>query len=230
MNKVIVLLSGGVDSVTALYKSFKENEILAGLSFDYGSKHNKKELQMAKYHCSNLNLKHQIIKLDFIKELFISHLLSSGGEIPEGHYQDSSMKQTVVPFRNGIMLSIAAGYAESINAQGVLIAAHTGDHAIYPDCRNDFMESMGSSLSKGTYANIKLLRPFIGLDKSQIISIGEKLNIDYRKTWSCYKGEKIHCGKCGTCIERREAFIKAGVFDPTEYESVEPLPSKKNDQ
>lgn len=228
MKNIIVLLSGGVDSVTSLYHSMKDFNVVANLTFDYGSKHNKKELEMSVFHSQKLNLKHHIIKLDFIGDLFESALLKSGGEIPEGHYEDNSMRKTVVPFRNGIMLSIATGLAESIEAKAIVIAAHTGDHAIYPDCRDDFMNSMEQTISYGTYDDIKLLRPFIGLDKSKIIKIGDELNIDYKKTWSCYKGNEIHCGKCGTCVERREAFIKAGVEDPTVYESLEPIPRKNN--
>ena len=136
------------------------------------------------------------------------------------------MKKTVVPFRNGIMLSIAAGFAESKGAQGLVIAAHSGDHAIYPDCREDFMHSMGDAIRLGTYAQIELLRPFINTDKAGIAKAGQALGIDHSKTWSCYVGGEMHCGECGTCVERREAFILAGVPDPTDYLSLSPLPPK----
>lgn len=224
--KVIVLLSGGIDSVTALYESSEKYDVVGAVSFNYGSKHNDRELPMAGYHCDQLDIKHEIVRLDFINDLFSSDLLQSGGTIPDGHYEEQTMKQTVVPFRNGIMLSIAAGYAESISAEGLVIAAHAGDHAIYPDCRETFMSAIGEAIESGTYANIKLIRPFIDFDKSQIVSLGSKIGIDYAKTYSCYKGEAVHCGTCGTCVERREAFIKAGVEDPTMYLSTGPLPPK----
>ncbi len=167
-----------------------------------------------------------MIGLGFINELFASDLLQSGGEIPDGHYEEVSMKQTVVPFRNGIMLSIAAGFAESVGAGGLVIAAHAGDHAIYPDCRETFMQSMGDAIRLGTYAEVELLRPFIHFTKAQIAARGHELGVDFAKTWSCYKGKEIHCGTCGTCVERREAFEVAGVPDPTVYENTAPLPAK----
>jgi 7-cyano-7-deazaguanine synthase len=156
--------------------------------------------------------------------LFKSDLLRSGGDIPEGHYAEESMKKTVVPFRNGIMLSIAAGFAESIGADAVTIAAHSGDHAIYPDCREPFMRAMGEAMEQGTYAGIKLLRPFIDMDKAAIARRGAELGVDFAETWSCYKGGEIHCGVCGTCVERREAFLLAGLQDPTVYEQTPELP------
>ena len=218
--KVVVLISGGMDSVTALYDAVQKqrHEVAAGLSFDYGSKHNHRELPFAKWHCAKLGIAHEIVPLDFMDRLFDSHLLKSGGDIPEGHYEAENMKQTVVPFRNGIMLSIAAGFAESIGAQGLVIAAHSGDHAIYPDCREDFMGPMADAIRAGTYAGIEVLRPFIDMRKEDIAQHGAELGIDFSQTWSCYKGEEIHCGQCGTCVERKEAFELAGVTDPTEYQ------------
>ena len=155
---------------------------------------------------------------------FKSDLLRSGCDIPEGHYAEESMKKTVVPFRNGIMLSIAAGFAESIGADAVTIAAHSGDHAIYPDCREPFMRAIGEAMEQGTYAGIKLLRPFIDMDKAAIARRGAELGVDFAETWSCYKGGEIHCGVCGTCVERREAFLLAGLQDPTVYEQTPELP------
>ena len=149
--------------------------------------------------------------------LFRSDLLKSGGEIPDGHYKEQSMKRTVVPFRNGIMLSITAGFAESIDAEGIGIAAHTGDHTIYPDCRSEFMTSISEAISLGTFANIQILRPFIDIDKTAIVKIGQSLDVQYQYTYSCYKGFESHCGDCGTCVERKEAFQLANVDDPTEY-------------
>lgn len=136
------------------------------------------------------------------------------------------MKQTVVPFRNGIMLSIASGLAESIGAQALVIAAHAGDHAIYPDCREEFMRAIGEAVRQGTYAGIEILRPFIHFTKAQIAGRGHEMGVDFSKTWSCYKGAAIHCGSCGTCVERREAFILAGLPDPTPYADASPLPPK----
>ncbi len=223
--KAIVLCSGGMDSVTALYQAHREHEVAGALGFHYGSKHNDRELPCARYHADKLGVPFRVVSLDFMDALLDSHLLRSGGDIPDGHYAEETMKQTVVPFRNGILLSIAAGYAESAGAGGVLIAAHSGDHAIYPDCREPFMEAMGRAMETGTYPGIRLLRPFIALDKTGIVRIGVELGIDYARTWSCYKGGERHCGVCGTCVERREAFLQAGVTDPTEYEKTPPLPA-----
>ena len=223
--KVCVLLSGGMDSVCVFHHARREHEVAACLSFDYGSKHNARELRFAKSHAAAHGVRHEVITLDFIDSLFASDLLRSGGEIPEGHYAEESMKKTVVPFRNGIMLAIAAGFAESIGAGAVVIAAHSGDHAIYPDCREPFMRSMADAMSEGTYAGIRLLRPFIAMDKAAIARRGAELGVDFAATWSCYKGGEIHCGVCGTCVERREAFLLAGLPDPTRYEQTPPLPA-----
>ena len=180
---------------------------------------------MAKWHADKLGVPHLIIPLAFIGEQFASDLLASGGEIPKGHYEEQTMRKTVVPFRNGIMLAIATGYAESIGAEGLVIAAHSGDHAIYPDCREPFMLAMATAMGEGTYAEIQLLRPFIAMDKTAIARRGVELGIDFSETWSCYKGGEIHCGVCGTCVERREAFILAGLPDPTRYERTPTLPT-----
>jgi 7-cyano-7-deazaguanine synthase len=224
--KVVVLLSGGMDSVAAFYDAMSQHEVVAAISFDYGAKHNHKEIPFAAYHCTKFSVEHRVISLDFVGELFKSDLLKSGGAIPDGHYEEQTMKSTVVPFRNGIMLSIAAGLAESKEAAGLVIAAHAGDHAIYPDCREEFMKSMAAAIRVGTYAGIRLLRPFISMTKADIASRGHSLGIDFSQTWSCYKGDAIHCGTCGTCVERREAFIVAGIPDPTEYASNEALPPR----
>jgi 7-cyano-7-deazaguanine synthase len=224
--KVVVLCSGGMDSVTALYWAQREHQLTAAVSFDYGAKHNHREIPFAAEHAAQLAARHETIGLDFVNRLFASDLLKSGGSIPEGHYEAENMKQTVVPFRNAIMLSIACGFAESVGAEGLVIAAHGGDHAIYPDCREDFMRAMGDAMRLGTYAEVKLLRPFIALNKAQIAAEGIRLGVDFSRTWSCYKGGAVHCGKCGTCVERREAFAQAGIADPTVYASSEPLPTK----
>ncbi len=224
--KVVVLCSGGMDSVTALHWARREHAVVAAVSFDYGAKHNHCEIPFAAEHVRAISARHEVIALDFVNRLFASDLLKSGGEIPEGHYEAENMRQTVVPFRNAIMLSIACGFAESVGAEGLVIAAHGGDHAIYPDCREEFMRAMGDAMRLGTYAAVKLLRPFITMNKGQIAAAGARLGVDFSRTWSCYVGGAVHCGKCGTCVERREAFAHAGLADPTEYASVDPLPTK----
>ncbi len=224
--KVVVLCSGGMDSVTALHWARREHTVAAAVSFDYGSKHNHREIPFAAEHARAIGARHEIIALDFVNRLFASDLLQSGGAIPEGHYEAANMKQTVVPFRNAIMLSIACGFAESVDAEGLVIAAHGGDHAIYPDCREDFMRAMGDAMRLGSYAGVKLLRPFIALSKGGIAAEGARLGVDFSRTWSCYVGAAVHCGKCGTCVERREAFAQAGLADPTTYASRDQLPAK----
>lgn len=226
MSKTLVLFSGGMDSTAALYWARKEHEVVGAVSFDYGAKHNHKEIAFAQWHCRQFDLRHDIVALPFINELFTSDLLKSGGDIPEGHYADENMKRTVVPFRNGIMLAIACGIAESRGAEALVIAAHSGDHAIYPDCREPFMQGIAEAMRQGTYAHIELLRPFIDTDKTGIAKLGHELGIDFAQTWSCYKGGDIHCGTCGTCVERRESFQQAGLPDPTAYLVSGPLPTQ----
>jgi len=215
-----------MDSVTALYHTAKKFDLVAAVSFDYGAKHNDKEIPFAAVHCRKLGIRHEVISLAFMNQHFKSDLLKSGGEIPEGHYEELTMRQTVVPFRNGIMMAIVAGFAESIGAEGLVIAAHSGDHAIYPDCREDFMKSMGEAIRLGTYKQIEIIRPFIAMGKAEIAKRGFEMGVDFSQTWSCYKGGDVHCGKCGTCVERREAFLVAGIKDPTVYEEADPLPGK----
>jgi 7-cyano-7-deazaguanine synthase len=224
--KVVVLCSGGMDSVTALHWARREHEVVAAVSFDYGAKHNHREIPFAREHATALGVRHEVIALDFVARLFASDLLKNGGAVPDGHYEAENMKQTVVPFRNAIMLSIACGFAESVGAEALVIAAHGGDHAIYPDCREEFMRAMGDAMRLGTYAGVHLLRPFIAMNKGQIAAEGTRLRVDFARTWSCYKGGATHCGTCGTCVERREAFMQAGLADPTEYASRAPLPPK----
>ena len=226
IKKVVVLCSGGMDSVVALYQAAREHEISAVLSFHYGAKHNDREIPFAAFHAAKLNVPHITIPLHFIGDLFESDLLKKGGDIPKGHYEEGTMKQTVVPFRNGIMLAAAAGLAESQGANGLVIAAHSGDHAIYPDCREEFMRSMSDAIRLGTYASIDVLRPFISMTKADIARLGLEYGVDFAQTWSCYVGGEAHCGECGTCVERREAFLLASISDPTLYLSTNPLPPK----
>ena len=210
---MIIIYSGGMDSTVLLHEYQKE--IKLAVSFNYGSKHNDMEYKYAKNNCDDLGIKIIRIDLPFINQYFNSDLLKSGKEIPEGHYEDLSMKRTVVPFRNGIMLSIACGIVESIGAKKVLIANHAGDHAIYPDCRKTFIEAMNEAMAYGTYENINILAPYTGLTKRQIALRGKELGVDFTKTYSCYNGREKHCGRCGTCVERIEALQG---FDNTEYD------------
>lgn len=217
MKDSLIIVSGGVDSVTLLYE--KQAEIALGISFDYGSNHNAREIPFAQLHCERLGIPHIIIPLDFVHQYFKSSLLEGAEAIPEGHYTAENMKSTVVPFRNGIMLSIAVGIAESKGLKKVLIANHAGDHSIYPDCRPEFIEAINQAAIAGTYIDVNVVAPYTQLSKAEICAIGKRLGIDYSQTWSCYKGEEKHCGKCGTCVERQEAFRLAGIEDKTEYET-----------
>lgn len=216
MKNAILILSGGVDSVTMLYDY--QDQIALAVSFDYGSNHNAREIPFAKLHCERLGIPHMVIPLSFMAEHFKSSLLEGSEAIPEGNYDDDNMKSTVVPFRNGIMLSIAVGLAESRGLKHVMMANHGGDHAIYPDCRPEFVDAFSEAARTGTYEGVTLLSPYTNLTKADIVRRGKALNIDYSETWSCYKGGDKHCGLCGTCRERREAFAEAGVEDNTLYE------------
>lgn len=217
--KTIAVLSGGMDSSTALaFMRSLDYEVVGALSFWYGSKHNDREYVSAQNVAAHYNIPIVQARLDFVAQHFASDLLLTGGDVPEGHYADPSMQRTVVPFRNGIMLAIAAGYAESKGANGVILGNHFGDHAIYPDCREEFAEAMRNAIELGTYAKIQLLTPFQRMTKTQIAEEGARLCVPFELTYSCYKGGEKHCGKCGTCVERKEAFRDAGLDDPTEYE------------
>ncbi len=216
MKDSIIIVSGGMDSVTLLY-DYKDR-ISLGVSFDYGSNHNAKEIPFARWHCEQLGIEHITIDLAFMPKYFKSSLLEGADAIPEGHYADENMKSTVVPFRNGIMLSIAAGIAESRGLKYVMMANHGGDHTIYPDCRPEFVEAMSEATKAGTFPGIEILAPYTDITKADIAMRGKALGIDYSKTWSCYKGGDVHCGKCGTCMERKEALRDAGIADTTIYE------------
>ena len=206
-----------MDSVTLLYE-YRDRVALA-VTFDYGSNHNRREAAFAKLHCERLGIEHLLIPLNFIHDYFKSSLLEGADAIPEGHYAAENMKSTVVPFRNGIMLSIACGIAESRGLKNVMIANHFGDHSIYPDCRAGFVEAMSQAMSEGTYDGVKVFAPYTGISKTDIARHGATLGIDYTETYSCYKGGAKHCGKCATCVERKEALHDAGIDDRTEYEA-----------
>lgn len=212
----LLILSGGMDSTTLLY-DYQERIALA-VSFDYGSNHNAREIPFAQLHCQRLGIEHLVIPLAFMGQYFKSSLLEGGNAIPEGHYADENMKSTVVPFRNGIMLSVAVGLAESRELQYVMMANHGGDHTIYPDCRPEFVEAFNAAARAGTFVGIGLLSPYTHISKADIARRGKELGIDYAETWSCYKGGEKHCGRCGTCVERHEALAEAGIIDDTEYE------------
>ena len=201
-----------MDSVTLLH-DYRERIALA-VSFDYGSNHNAREIPFARLHCERLGIRHVVIPLSFMAEHFKSSLLDGADAIPEGNYDDENMQSTVVPFRNGIMLSVAVGMAESAGLKYVMMANHGGDHAIYPDCRPEFVEAART----GTYVGVQLLSPYTHLTKADIARRGKQLGIDYSETWSCYKGGEVHCGRCGTCVERREALAEAGIEDKTVYQ------------
>lgn len=216
MKDSAIIVSGGMDSITLLYD--KKDEIALAVSFDYGSNHNAREIPLAALHCKRLGIEHIVIPLDFMPQYFNSSLLQGAEAIPEGHYADENMKSTVVPFRNGIMLSIAVGMAESRGLTRVFIANHGGDHSIYPDCRPEFVKAISDAAVAGTYTKTRIEGPYTNITKADIASIGKRLGIDYTETWSCYKGGRKHCGCCGTCVERREALAEAGIEDKTEYE------------
>lgn len=211
----IIILSGGMDSVTLLH--YRKEEIALAVSFDYGSNHNGREIECAAWQCSQLGIPHIIIPLSFMGQYFESSLLGGADAIPKGEYDTENMKSTVVPFRNGIMLAVACGLAESRHLKHVMMANHGGDHAIYPDCRPEFTKAMSEAMKAGTYEGVTLIDPFTHLTKAQIASIGKELGVDYSHTYSCYCGGEYHCGECGTCRERRQAFLEAGVNDPTFY-------------
>lgn len=222
--KVVVILSGGMDSTTLLY------DVVAtygcantfAISFNYGQNHSK-ELEGAKKTCEKLHVNQKIVDISFMGKdlLFGSSLVSGSDQIPEGNYDDENMKSTVVPNRNMILISMAAGYAISLDAQILFYGAHAGDHAIYPDCRPEFVTKMQEVLSLCDWKPVKLEAPYLYADKGDIAVIGQHLGVDYSLTWTCYKGGEKACGKCGSCRERLEAFEKAGTTDPVPYEEEE---------
>ena len=215
----VIVVSGGMDSTTMLYEY--RSEIALAITFDYGSTQNAREREFAILHCRRLGIEHLIIPLDFMHRYFKSALLQGPEAIPDGHYADDNMRATVVPFRNGIMLAIACGIAESRGLRRVMIANHSGDHTIYPDCRPEFVDAMSSAMSAGTYEGVTVWAPYTDISKADIARRGAALGLDYSLTYSCYKGGERHCGTCGTCVERREALAGAGVADPTPYENEE---------
>jgi 7-cyano-7-deazaguanine synthase len=215
--KTVIAFSGGMDSATLLYQLLHAGDEVFCVNFDYGSKHGAQERKYAAEFCRTLGVSYREIALPFINQLFRSNLLQSGGEIPKAGYDKATMAQTVVPGRNSIFMSILAGYAESIGASRIAIANHAGDHYLYPDCRPEWVAAMSLTIFHSSDHKVRLFAPFAHMDKSSICQLGESLNVPYENTWSCYVGGEQHCGSCGTCRERKQAFIAAGVEDPTSY-------------
>ena len=215
--KAVVLFSGGLDSTVLVQQLIHDQASVRLLSINYGQRH-KKELSHSARIATSMNLPHRILDLPDLAELLSgSSLTDSSVELPEGHYAEESMKSTVVPNRNMILLAMAAGYALSIDFDTVAYAAHAGDHTIYPDCRPVFADAMQNALQLADWKDLRLHRPFVNLTKAELVRIGAKLGAPLHLTWSCYAGEESHCGKCGTCVERKEAFEVAKITDPTEY-------------
>jgi 7-cyano-7-deazaguanine synthase len=214
----LISLSGGLDSTTLLAYLLNQNYKIECVGFYYGSKHNKYEIEAAKNVAKYYGVKYELIKLDEFMSHFQSNLLKTGGDIPEGHYSEESMKLTVVPARNIIFISILSGFAWSRNIKHVALGVHASDRHIYPDCRKPFIEAMEKAVELGTDGNVKLLAPFIDMEKWDIVKVGTELKAPYELTRSCYKDQPVACGKCGTCTERKEAFQRNGLVDPIQYE------------
>lgn len=215
MKHVVALLSGGLDSAVLLYRLLAEGHRVTALSVDYGQRH-ARELVAARAIADSQSVPLRVVQVPSIASLLVSSQTNSC-DVPHGHYADESMRVTVVPNRNMIMLAIAAGVAWSMKAQAIAYAAHRGDHAIYPDCRPEFVRAMDLALDSAHYEPLDLLAPFLATTKGRIVEIGSELAVPFGLTYSCYEGAVLHCGKCGTCVERIEAFRNAGVPDPTEY-------------
>lgn len=220
-SKAIAIVSGGMDSVTLVHHLHALGHEVIVASFDYGQRH-KKELEFAKAVADRFDLNHHLIDLSNITKLIATSALTSDSiEVPDGHYAEQTMRQTVVPNRNAIMLNVAAGLAIQVEAQHIATGVHAGDHYIYPDCRPQFISSLEAMLKIANEGFIdpefSILAPFVNSTKGEIARRGDELNVPWEKTWSCYKGGEIHCGSCGTCFERREAFAEFNLHDPTEY-------------
>jgi 7-cyano-7-deazaguanine synthase len=220
--ETLIIYSGGLDSTVLLYDLHAAGDALNALSVNYGQRHSC-ELTRAAGICAHLNVAHKVADLSSIQSLLAgSSLTSPEIDVAEGHYTEENMKTTVVPNRNMILLALATGHALSIGAQRVAYAAHRGDHAIYPDCRNEFADAMAAAMALCDWNKVELSRPFVDWTKADIVRRGAELGVPFEQTWSCYKGGEQHCGRCGTCIERREAFDLAGVADPTDYANDAP--------
>lgn len=212
--KVVVVLSGGVDSTTLLYRLVQEGKQCFAITFDYGQKSAHQERKMTYYTCADRGVPQEVVDLSEVQRLINNSALTGDIPMPEGRYDGENMKATVVPGRNLMMASIAAAYASNIGAQAIALGVHMGDHAIYPDCRPEFVDALRTVLARSTEPGIDVFTPYLFYTKGQIIQDGITLNVDYEYTWSCYVGGKTPCGKCGTCVERAEAFAQNGIEDP----------------
>jgi 7-cyano-7-deazaguanine synthase len=217
--KAVVLFSGGLDSTVLVHHLLQEKADLKLLSIDYGQRHHK-EIISSTQIAESLGVPHFVLSLPSLGQLLGGSALTDQEiSLPEGHYAEESMKATVVPNRNMILLSLAAGHAISLKYDTVAYAAHAGDHTIYPDCRPEFADSMAHALTLADWSSINLLRPFVHWSKADLVRHGKKIGVPFEKTWSCYAGGDVHCGKCGTCVERKEAFELVGLSDPTQYKT-----------
>ena len=220
----VVTVSGGLDSVTLAHVLAAEDLALTLVSFDYGPRH-VREIDFAAACAARLGADHHVVDLSSAGALLSGSALTDPTvDVPDGHYTDDSMKATVVPNRNAIFLSVATGLAVAVGAEIVAVAVHAGDHPIYPDCRPEFVHAFERVAQIGNegfgHPALRLEAPFLHLDKADIVTRGAALGVPFAETWSCYRGGERHCGRCGTCVERREAFEIAGVPDPTAYETV----------
>ena len=216
----VAIVSGGMDSVTLAHLLDSEGYDLHLLGVDYGQRH-KKELSYAKRCAEKLGASFEVADISGVGRLLSGSALTDDIEIPHGHYAAENMAVTVVPNRNAIMLSIAYGVAVARGASLVACAVHAGDHYVYPDCRPEFIEAFDAMQRQAVEGfgnpDLHLYAPFIHKTKAQIAEIGATLDVPYEDTWSCYEGGEFHCGLCGTCTERKEAFELAAIPDPTEY-------------
>ena len=215
--KVVVIYSGGMDSFTVLNRALKNGKEVFALSFNYGQRH-VKELECASSVCDGLDINHKVIDISAINQLLAGSSLTDDIDIPEGHYEADNMKSTIVPNRNMILLSLAVAYAVSVGAEQVYYGAHSGDHAIYPDCRPEFVEKMSDVCKIANYESVEIFSPYLTVNKTAILADGIAMGLDYSNTWTCYNGRDKACGKCGACQERLEAFEENKITDPIDYE------------
>ena len=217
--KVVVIYSGGMDSFTVLHKAIEQGKDVYPLTFNYGQRHSK-EIDYAARVCQELAVPHKVVDISAINQLMTGSSLpvDSDLDIPQGHYEEDSMKSTVVPNRNMVLLSMAIAYAVSIDANAVYYGAHSGDHAIYPDCRPEFVHKMNEVSQIANYEPVDIVSPYIANNKIEILADGLRMGLDYGKSWTCYNGREKACGVCGSCVERLEAFSANDLSDPLSYE------------
>ncbi|MCK5893081.1 MAG: 7-cyano-7-deazaguanine synthase QueC [Endozoicomonadaceae bacterium] len=219
MNKVVVIYSGGMDSYTVLHNALRKDYEVYALSFDYGQRH-RKELDFAKSVSEQLGISHKVVDITSITPLLQGSSLTSNIDIPEGEYSVDNMKSTVVPNRNMILLSLATGYAISLQAGAVFYGAHHDDSAVYPDCRPEFVKAVSEVTRIADWQPVEIVAPYINASKSDILKDGLTMGLDYRQTWTCYNGRKKACGLCGACHSRLKAFEALNLIDPQEYETL----------